>query len=184
MNPDALINQAREHYLDQFRAFVVLQSLACSTGSAEVKFRLSDESEVYQHLYCADFVKNDGEPELVELIPDSVLEFDEISGAFGETALTIKHLQWDDIVVHHDAPEPVQALTDWFEKWFDPQDNRQIGGGAKGNVIHSLLVKPGTLNIDLGSAESEALWEMLDLLEASGAKSIRIAASRKDVSGL
>jgi hypothetical protein len=49
-----------------------------------------------------------------------------------------------------------------------------------GDVIHSLLVEPGTLSVDMGTAASDALWDVLDLLEKAGAQSIRISASRAD----
>lgn len=181
MNPEAFISQVREHYLDQFKAFVERQRLACAQGAAEVKLRLSDHSEVYQRLYCADFIKNDGDPQVIELLPERTLDFDVIDGSFGGAALVIEQLRWDDVVVHHDAPEPLDGLAGWFEKWFDPEDERHVSG-AVGNVIHSLLAKPNTLSMDLGSAEPDALWEILDLLEAAGATSLRITASRVEKS--
>ncbi len=183
MNPEAFISQIREHYLDQFKAFVERQRLACAQGAAEVKLHLSDDSEVYQHLYCADFIKNDGAPQVIELQPERTLDFDVIDGSFGGATLVIEHLRWDDVVVHHDAPEPVHALASWFGRWFDPEDERHVEGEQVGNVIHSLLVQPATLNIDLGSAEPDALWELLDFLEEAGATSLRITSSRIEERG-
>ena len=148
-----------------------------------MKLALSDGSEVYQRLYCADFIQNDGDTQVIELQPERALYFDVIDGSFGGAALVIQHLRWDDVVVHHDAPEPLGALADWFEKWFDPEDERHVQGAAIGNVIHSLLVQPSSLSMDLGSAEPDALWEMLDLLEAAGATSLRITESRVEECG-
>lgn len=177
MDPEAFISLVREHYLDQFKDFVEKQRLACDQGAAEVKLALSDSSEVYQRLYCADFIRNDGEPRVIELQPERTLDFDVIDGSFGGAAFVIEHLRWDDVVVHHNAPEPLGSLADWFVKWFDPEDERHVQGAAVGNVIHSLLVEPSSLSMDLGSAEPDALWEILDLLEVAGATSLRISAS-------
>ncbi|CAA9234564.1 MAG: hypothetical protein AVDCRST_MAG93-1037 [uncultured Chloroflexia bacterium] len=177
MEPEAFISQIRDHYLEQFKLFVEQQRLTCAQGAAEVKLSLGDESEFYEQLYCADFIRNDGEPQIVELQPDRTLNFDVIEGSYGDAALEIAGLRWDDVVIHYDAPEPVAALAAWFDRWFDPADERHVEGQALGNVIHSLLVQPNMLSMDLGSAQTEALWEVLDLLEAAGSTSLRIDTS-------
>jgi len=180
MDPTDFVSQIREDYLRQFEAFVDKQTRSSLKGASEVKLRLSNESQVYQHLYCADFIKNDGEePEVIELQPN-VLCFEPLSGFFGGAALTIEHLRWDDVVIHHDASEPSNGLASWFSRWFDPEDRRHDGSVKMGDVIHSLLVEPGTLSVDMGTAASDALWDVLDLLEKAGAQSIRISASRAD----
>lgn len=183
MDPAAFISEVREHYLDQFKGFVQRQRQSCTRGEAEVKLRLSDHSKVFRHLYCADFIKNDDEPQVIELKPERVLVFEPISGSFGGAALMIEHLSWDDVVLHHDATEPLDALQSWFERWFDPEDERHVNNGDVGNLIHSLVVQPQTLSIDLGSAHQDALWELLDVLEAAGATSLRITASRVQETG-
>lgn len=178
MEPEALIAKVREHFLEQFTAFVTSQKEACDQGASEVKLRLSDQSSIFQHLYCVDFIQNDAEANVIEFAPANVLTFEPLSGSFGTATLVIEHLRWDDIVVHHDAQEPAPGLAEWFEKWFDPDDERYVEGAALGNVIHSLLVQRGIATVDLGSAEPEAFWDLLDLLEAAGARNLRITASR------
>jgi hypothetical protein len=179
MNPEAFVSQIRDHYVEQFRAFVHEQRESSTKGAPEVKLRLSDESELFQHLYCADFIKGD-EPRVVELQPDRFLAFEPVSGSFGSAALAIEHLRWDDVLIRHDAREPLERLTDWFGNWFDPEDQRLDQANDLGNVIHSLLVQPGMLSLDMGSAATDALWDVLDILEKAGAKTIRISASRAE----
>lgn len=180
MEPEALIAMVREHYLEQFTAFVTSQKQSCEQGASEVKLLLSDESSIFRHLYCVDFIQNDSEANVIEFAPENVLTFEPMSGSFGTAALVIEHLRWDDIVVHHDAQEPAPGLADWFEKWFDPDDERYVEGGEFGNVIHSLLVQQGIVSADLGSADPEAFWDLLDLLEVAGARNLRVTASRLD----
>lgn len=101
-----------------------------------------------------------------------------LSGSFGKATLVIEHLRWDDLVVHHDAQEPATGLADWFEKWFDPDKKRYAEGTVFGNIIHSLSVQRCIATVDLGSAEPEAFWDLLDLLEAAGARNLHVTASR------
>jgi hypothetical protein len=177
MDPLSFVSQIREHYLVQFKAFVEGQRQSSSKGASEVKLRLSEESELFQRLYCVDFIKNDP-PEIVELQPDRVLTFDPISGSFGNAILNIEALRWDDVVIEHDATEPLSQLATWFDTWFDPEDRRHDSTAALGNVIHSLLIRDRRISVDLGTAETDALWGLLDVLEKAGAKNLRISASR------
>jgi len=178
MEPEALIAKVREHYLEQFTAFVTSQRKACDQGASEVKLRLSDQSSIFRHLYCVDFIQNVSEAKVIEFAPENVLTFEPLSGSFGAAALVIEQLRWDDIVVYHDAQEPAPGLADWFEKWFDPDDKRYVEGGTFGNVIHSLSVEQGIVSVDLGSAEPDAFWDLLDILEVAGARKLRVTASR------
>ena len=181
MDPTDFIARIRDHYVDQFVAFAAQQGSECAQGASEVKLQLHETSKLFQRLYCVDFLKNDGEPELFELMPDRVLTFEPIAGSIDSTALHIDHLCWDDVEIRHDASAPLlDALDGWFERWFDPEDARQDQEQPVSNVIHSLLVQPGSLSIDFGTAEPEAFWEILDLLAASGAETIRVGGSRAE----
>jgi len=180
MDPSSFVNQIREHYLGQFREFVEQQRRNSSKCASEVKLLLGDESEIFRHLYCVDFIRNDDPPEVIELQPDRFLSFEPLSGSFGDAALKIEQLRWDDVLIHHDASNPLDQLDGWFDNWFDPEDRRLDPSADVGNVIHSLLVQPGSLSVDMGTAATDALWDVLDLLEKAGARSICISASRSE----
>lgn len=178
MNVTAFISRARDHYVEQFRAFADEQRRNCSQGASELKLQLSETSKLFQRLFCADFITNDGEYKLIELQPASILTFDPISASLGVAALSIEHLRWDDMMIHHDlAVLPSDDVTAWFRRWFDPDDERQLQDAELSNVIHSLVVQDGLLSIDFGTAPPEAFLEMLELLENAGATTIRISCS-------
>jgi hypothetical protein len=180
MDVVTFISHVRDHYIQQFQAFAEEQRRNCTQGAAEVKLQLN-EGDLFQRFYCADFVKNDGERVIVELQPENVLAFEPLSIPFGAASLSIEHLRWDDVLLYHDAAElPPRDLANWFHRWFDPNDERFDRDAPLSNVIHSLLVKPGVLSIDLGSAATEALRDMLELIEAAGATAIRVSSSRQD----
>jgi hypothetical protein len=180
-NAQLFLSRIRDHYVQQLLLFVAEQRRNSIRGEAEVKLELEPGSKVFRSLSCADFVRNDGEPEIIEFEPDRILGFEPISATLGDAELEIDRLRWDDVVIHHTgAFDPEQVLGAWFEKWFDPDDRRYRPGADLGNVIHSLVVEPGRLRIDFGSAAPDSLWELLDRLEKAGASQLRIRSSQVD----
>lgn len=182
MDGIAFVARVRDHYVDQFRAFADNQKRNCEVGAAEVKLQLSDRSEVFRRLYCVDFVgKTGGKQRVVELQPAFVLTFDPMSCAYGAAAISIEHLQWDDVDIHHDlAALPQEKIASWFERWFDPDDKRVDQTAEFSNVIHSLLIRPGCMTIDFGTAPPDAFWELLNVLEQAGATEMRISGSKAE----
>ena len=180
MDLASFIGRVRDHYVEQFEAFAADQARQSAQGASEVKLRLQETSQLFGRRYCVDFLKGDadGGPQVVEFQPARILSFSEVQGTVGDAALSVEHLRWDDVVIHHDAPnlEP-DALLAWFERWFDPNDERHAVGGEISRVIHSMLVRPDVVSIDFGTAPPEAFVELLALLEEYGALSIRVTTS-------
>jgi hypothetical protein len=177
-NARLFLSRIRDHYVGQLLLFVVEQRRNSLRGEAEVKLELEPGSAVFRSIVCADFVRNDGEPEIMHFAPDRVLSFEPITTELGYALLGIERLQWDDAIIHHNgAFDADRVLGSWFERWFDPDDRRYMAGADLGNVIHSLVVEPGKLVVDFGSAGPDAFWELLDLLEKAGATELRISSS-------
>ena len=63
-----LVDRVREHYVEQFEDFVEKQKKICTVGTAEVK--LGGVDGVFKSSYCVDFLSNDGQLKLIELVPD------------------------------------------------------------------------------------------------------------------
>jgi hypothetical protein len=140
---------------------------------AEVK--LGGVDGVFKSSYCVDFLSNDGQLRLIEFVPDRYLSFDRLVADYGRMTLQVDDLRWDDIVLDHDVDiVPADAIEAWFDRWYGSDTQ-------KANMIHSLLIKPRYISIDLGTAPSEALFEMIDLLEKAGVKSLQIRAGRARV---
>lgn len=173
------LSRIRDHYVDQLLVFIADQRRNSLRGESEVKIELEPGSPIFRSLVCADFIRNDGAPEIVEFEPDRMLGFDPINTTLGGAELKIDQLRWDDVMIAHNGSfDTDQALGGWFEKWFDPDDRRYRAGADLGNVIHSLTVEPGQLTVDLGSAGPDAFWELLDRIEKVGATEIRITSSQ------
>ena len=173
----ALVARARNHYVAQFEEFIERQSSGCSRGAAEVKLLLSDKTQLFRHMYCADFVKNDAGAAIVDLQPEHVLSFDMIAGTFGRAEARIERLRWDDVIVRHDLPALREEIfTGWFERWFDPDEKRYEPTLKLSGKIHSLLVETAAVNVDLGTAPTDAFWQLLEVLESAGASDIEVSA--------
>jgi hypothetical protein len=175
------LSRLRDHYVDQLLVFIAEQRRNFPQGASEVKVELEPGSPIFRNLVCADFVRSQEQPEIMEFEPDRLLGFDPVTASLGNAEVSFEHVRWDDVVIHHDAQtDLLQALGPWFEKWFDPDDRRYFAGFDLANVIHSLAVEPRKLSVDLGSAGADALWELLDLLERSGATAMRITSARAE----
>lgn len=181
MDPTAFVTRIRDHYVDQFRAFAEQQRASCTRGASEVKLQLSEQSELFDRLYCVDFIKNDGAQEIVELQPENILTFEPIVGTLGKASLSIEHLRWDDVLIRHDVDAiPSDPLSHWFQLWFDPDDARHDPNAELSGIIHSMLLQPHCISIDFGSANPDAFWDILQLLEDAGASRIEVSSSRAE----
>lgn len=181
MDPADFVTRIRDHYVDQFRAFAQQQRASCAQGASEVKLQLSEQSGLYDRLYCVDFIKNDGAHEIVELQPENILTFDPIAGTIGNASLSIKHLRWDDALIRHDLDDlPPGQLSHWFQLWFDPEDARHDPNAELSEVIHSMLLQPNCISVDFGAARPDAFWDILQLLDDAGAARIDVSSSRAE----
>jgi len=182
MDIEALIARVREHYIDQFRTFVSGQKQKYIGGASELKLRVRSDGQIFQQLYCVDFIKNDP-VEIFEFRPERVLSFQLVTGTIGEARLHIEHLQWDNVLIYHDAGGPLMGLENWFVRWFDEKDERSEPTSEFSYAIHSLGVETDRLSIDFGSAPTLAFWELLSLIEGGGAKAIRVTNSQANADG-
>jgi hypothetical protein len=177
----ALIERVRNHYVDQFEIFVERQEQDATRGHAEVKFLIPEPTALHRRFACIDFVKNDDGVEAVLFEPEHVLQFAPFSGVFGRMTLGVEALRWDVVAVHHDLPVAPQ-LDKWFQRWFDPEDERHDPSARLGGIIHSLNVIPGVVSIDFGSAPAEALWQLLEHFDMAGAKRLTINSQAPTIS--
>ena len=174
----------RGHYVGQLQAFTAAQRGLFERGASEARLQMRPESAIYRHLYRADFVGDSGEgPCFRELVPDDALAFDRVTMRLGLAYVSVTAMSWDDCVITHDLETGAEAqlqpaLELWFGKWFERGEEGHLPETATADAVHSVLVSPGRLSTDLGTAPVEALIELLELLVEGGALSIGISGSR------
>ena len=176
-----LISRVRDHYVQQYLAFIDAQRNQWPSGVAEVKFEIPEKSELFRKLYCVDFIAKEGDEVVVrEMLPDRILKFGTLSLEIREAQVVIEQLVWDDVQLHHDAVAfDIGRVGRWFDHWFDPDDARLDPNAELGGVVHSLMVKGNEISLDLGSAAPEAFWDMLEVVAGSGATTMRVTSWRE-----
>ncbi|WP_068081655.1 hypothetical protein [Novosphingobium rosa] len=177
-----LVIEIRDHYVAQFRAFLIHQRAVSHAGSPEVKFELPEGTAAYRKWAVVDFLRTDDGPESIFFEPEGMLVFDPIEGQMPSSSqetvadLTIEGLRWDAVTIEHDLPAIEEAIADWFEKWFDPDEVDYDPEAELTGCVHSVYVAPQRLHVDLGTASAEAFWELLEALVEAKATKIRVVS--------
>ncbi len=180
MEFEDLIDLVRDSYLGQFSEFIdqqvkTAEAEGAKKGTGEVKLQLPEDSGLYRNYYCADFMGADDASNIVELSPDEEVTFDAVDVTLGQMEMRVERLQWNDLNIALDGPLDGRDLAEWFEQWFDPEDAVFDPDTRFSGNIHSLTIDGESLAVDLGTAPSDALVDLLATLEALGYKHIRMS---------
>lgn len=178
MDAGQFVERVREHYVAQFRTFIESMRDDGAPGAGEVVLQLSEASGVFGRRYRIDYVRQAERPEIKEFYPGQFVAFEPFTIEFGGTKASFEQLYWNDVVIRHDLlMTPQDGLELWFQRWFDPEEERRAPDPALAEAMHSVIVRPGAITIDFGTAEAEALWALLAVLEGAGAMTIAIGGS-------
>ncbi len=177
MSIERLATLVRDHYLKQFEAFLTLQRAGCGIGAAEVKFDLLTKTSAFRRKAIVDFVRNDEGVEAIHFEPGFTLSFEPWRGWVGKAEILIEELRWDAVVIRHDGSAVQDTIAEWFERWFDPNDRYHDPTAAISGCIHALFIEDDKLQVDLGTAPTEALIQLLSCLEKAGARRLQVSAT-------
>lgn len=175
----ALLEAARKVHIEQFAGFIEEMAAAYTKGAAEVKMELSEGSQCLERFYCADFMCNDGTAGIREMIPEDVLNLRDERLLLNGIELLVDDLVWDDVMLAHDSGTiDRERFEPWFLRWCDPDDVRPRPDGPFSLAAHSMILSPGEIWTDLGTATPDALIGLLDILRGAGARQVTVSASR------
>ncbi|WP_343684737.1 hypothetical protein [Asticcacaulis sp.] len=168
------LQQARTHYLEQYRSFIENHRMAGNAGEPEVLLEAEDAA-LFDGLLVADYLITDADPRVVRFEPSRMLSFKPITVTITGMDIVIERLRWDDVVVLSDVDLPSKGdLQVWFEDWTTPREGEDEHREALANVLHSFRFEDGQFRIDFGSAPPKAVIDLFLLLNESGAKSVRL----------
>lgn len=175
----ALLNffkTARTHYLNQYRSFIEHQRGSGRVGEAEVLLE-TDDTRLLDGLLVADYCFTGPEDaSVVRFEPTRGLQFNPVEVLLNGAQIIIAQLRWDEVVITSDTPLPdADSLRPWFDAFLEPQEVPEDHHEPLAYVLHSVAFEEGKLIVDLGSAPTEALFELLLRLIKGGAKHIRVA---------
>lgn len=124
-------------------------------------------------ILCMD---EDGGSQPIMAVGDHDIDWESTAFEFGEFAARVEHLVWNVcVVVGQPSPPPArrQLLHSWFQKWF----NNSSGDDAPfTGVVHFMDIDESDggemlrVQIDLGSAPTDALLELLDVFDDMGCR--------------
>ncbi len=178
MDAGQFVERVRDHYVAQFRAFVEQMREGDVPGAGEVVLPLSEASGVFGRRYRIDYVRQGERPEIKEFYPGRFVAFEPFTISFGGTKASFEQLFWNDVAIRHDLLMPPEdGLDAWYQRWFDPDEVRRIPDPALAEAVHSVIVRPGMITVDFGTAAAEALWALLAVLEGAGATEITLGGS-------
>jgi hypothetical protein len=170
------IARIRDTYVDQFEAFAEHQVAEGVEGASEIKLELERSDGVLKQLYCADFMMATGdgyEPILFQA--ESQLFFEPFEARVRALDITFASFGWDGIEIRYESAQTVeQILDDWHDYWFDPDDERRDPDAFLSGGIHNVLVFPGGVSVDMGTAPAEAFWDLLEAFDAAGVTRLEI----------
>jgi hypothetical protein len=172
MTPQEVVDHARDFFVKRFEAFVATQRRAFESGTAELL--VEEVREAYQGLCRLDFATDD---KAFVFVPDQKLSMKPVFLPMPAATCIADHLDWQDIVILSDQQAAtLELLEEWFFYWFDPEGAVQQGLREPG-VVHLLSLDVCRMDIDMGTAPAEALWQMLWILDKAGAKNIYVTNS-------
>lgn len=172
------VSHVRDTYVDQFLAFAQHQAGRGVEGASEIKLELERSAGVFKRRYCADFMMATGtgfEPILFQ--PAKRLYFAPFEARIGAVDVRFASFSWDGIFIRYDSPlSAEEILDDWHEYWFDLADERRDPAATLNGNIHNVMIFPGGIAVDMGTAPAEAFWDLIEAFDAAG-------VSRLDIGG-
>jgi hypothetical protein len=181
MNVRDAIASVREDYVDQLVAFIAEERLR--DPSAEPGRRLAmPQSTLFARAYVPDVYVAGPQERMSDLVPrqrnGKLPAF-----SFSAPNLTVEFddLWWDDLRVDHNGAYTAPLISAWFRRWFPAEDGAPPRGEGVEGFIHSATVDEKWITLDMGSASTKALYELLNVTQKCGASLVHISASRQAV---
>lgn len=179
------IEPVRNQYVEGYATWLGEQARQHPEGHAEHVYAIQAQTNFARKLCRVDFaVRNGDNAPRLDYVPKSMLGFQPMQGDVDGVLVQLQPFRWDNAVV--EIPGAIwdkDRVIEWFNRWFGFVDGMPTvtARDKPGNVIHICAwVEPGMLRIDFGSAEAQAIAELLPIAAASGASEFSI----RDVSGL
>ena len=130
-----------------------------------------------------DYIPREGNGRSVMVDSKSRLDFEPFVVSYGDCQVEFRPFTWDWLtltVIGLPEEDAEELFRNWFLRWFDPEDENEIGADGLAGVVHYMgeprrVEEQLRLTVDLGSAPPEALNELLERLASHGAATAGVA---------
>lgn len=183
MTVTELFAAIRQPYVEK-----LAQAAKAQEAYVEPAYRTSDGALATEGLWSlpcrADVIpfSDAGTSEPVRVDSQTQLNFAPLHFSIADTAVELAPFVWDWLPLEINGLAQDQAarvLIDWFKQWFDGEDENPANETGLQEVIHFMSEPEPTddgfkLTIDLGSAPSEAVEDLLFALSDAGAAKVQL----------
>jgi hypothetical protein len=177
---EEIFEAVRNHYVSGYRE-VLAESRQEAPGVPEVLLEIEGEGpEIYRY-YRIDFTTGDAEdPELIEINGETHLEFEPVEVEHKGVDISVSPLVWNGVEfsVRPELRDDARIQA-WALRWIDVEEGAEEDDDGLGAYIHTIGAPESAagvtlFSVDFGSAPIASVFELLDALRESGARSIEM----------
>jgi hypothetical protein len=184
MGVEDVVAKVRDHYVDGLRSSIARLKQTASDAVPELMLELGEGRRPRPYsLFRTDLISGGSQkPKITEFNQDSFLDFDPINFSLGHLSCRLHPFYWNGVEIKAiGLPTDWSRFECWVREWIDEADDRESDLDGLAAVIHSVM-KPEiegdhwTTSIDFGSASPETFWNLLELLESLGVRSVELGS--------
>ncbi|WP_061286732.1 hypothetical protein [Herbaspirillum chlorophenolicum] len=177
MTIQAIFARERERYVDHLIEAKTKLEPESGPVVGELLLSINNENIPYPYRYVRVDVmcrSKDGSPQPCQVTLPIDPAFEARGFKFEEITVEIYPFTWDSIQIVVDQPIPnISQLEEWIERWLDVEDKNDPGPSNTSQAIHSFSQVENLngwwfLTGDFGSAPTDALMEIIELIAGQG----------------
>jgi hypothetical protein len=172
------IASVREDYVGQLNAFIAEERRR--EPAVEPGRRLAmPQSTLFARTYVPDIYVAGPPERMSDLVPreraGKIPSF-----AFNSPNLRVEFddLWWDDLRLDHNGAYTAPLISAWFRRWCPAEDGTLPRSEGVEGFIHSATVDENWITVDMGSASTKALYELLNVTQKCGATLVHVSTGR------
>lgn len=179
MNVHEVITSIRADYIEQWGAYVAARRASDPSVFVERR-RAMPDSKLFARSYVPDVSLGDPMTSMSDLVPrqraGKIPSF-----ALNSPKITVhfEDLWWDDVRIDHDGSFTGELVSWWFNRWFPSLNTDAPRADGVTGFIHSVTVDEKWIEVDLGTANVSALFNILSIAQRCGAKTATVTSTRQ-----
>jgi hypothetical protein len=174
----ALLEMMRSDYLLEYTSAYHDQLLINEEVFPEIALELS--GTVYKKLFVIDLLGKNGDANTaIEVGTSDNVYSGAVSLSYKGLSASFDHVSWDSMRFQvFPEPNSLEGFEGWFDKWMDIDATRHKDGEIYGQTIHSSTLDARGVEVDFGSATTEAVIELFELFIANGVESVNVTSGK------
>lgn len=171
-----ILNKHRDYYLEKFSNYT--NSIDDVIIELLIEMPYEEPEEIFRLFRYDCATKGKEGPNLKEFNADGFLNHKEINFSINGKTIVLAPIGWNGVDISVDNySSDIIDIVNWATKWLDPQDEKAQDSNNLQGVIHNIS-KPEKVNekitfsVDFGSAPTEAVLDLLEILSKDSKASL------------